>query len=52
MVRSLDLVAEELHYRGLPLPAHLVSMGDNTGKELRNEWSYKIHSFLVAETFW
>ena len=48
LVRSLDLVAEELRSRGLPLPAHLVSMGDNTGKELRNQGNYKFHNFLVA----
>ena len=39
LVRSLDVVAEELRSRGLPLPAHLVSMGGITGKELRNQWS-------------
>ena len=48
LVRPLDLAAEELRYRGLPLSARLVSMGDNTGKELRNQWSYKFHSSLVA----
>ena len=48
LVRSLDLAADELRYRGLPLPAHLVSIGDNAGKRLRNQWSYKFHNLLVA----
>ena len=48
MVRSLDLAAEELRSRGLQLPSHLVIMGDNTGKEMRNQWCYKFTALLVA----
>ena len=47
IMRSLEKANEVLRERGVPTPAHLVMMADNTSKEMRNQWSYKLNIALL-----
>ena len=49
LLRSLSHAEEILRSRGISMPKHLVTIGDNTAKELRNQWSYKVHALLVSQ---